>query len=124
MSQVFIDGVEYIPVPQADGISVWGMYDSHLFHRHKGSTVDEVIADWKAHNSKPNMAYVGNDKTPRDIGTTELCPAIVLCGKKELRRIGQMVFWPPKEKDLAAWRKAMLDDPDVPRLLAATKETP
>ena len=120
MSDVIIDGIKYVPVPGADRVSIWGMYECHLFHKHKGKTVDEVIEDWKTHNSNLNMAYVGDDKNPIDLGKTFLCPAIVLCGEKELRRVGQMCFWPPQEKQVTAWRKAMLEDPDIPQLLKGT----
>jgi hypothetical protein len=121
---VMIDGERYVPAePRANRVSIWGMYDMHLFHRIEGSTVDEIIKNWLEHNSKKQPATVG-DRYVEDMGQSSLCPAIVLHGDRELRRVGRMVFadynqrGKPRDKsELAAYRKALLDDPDITRLL-------
>lgn len=110
-----------------DRVSIYGIFDSHLFHRYTGNTVDEVIDNWLAHIAKPIPAIVGGKRVD-DMGPTALCPAIVLHGKKELRRVGYMVFprenGAPEKKDIDAYRAALLADPDIPRLLAHRKEQP
>lgn len=102
-------------------VSIHGMYDIHLFHRIKGRTVDEVIANWLLHNAQKQPAIVGGEQY-EDLGPSNLCPAIVLSGKTELRRVGPMVFprndRMPKPEDVEAYRSALLSDPDIPRLLA------
>ena len=116
LPEVRIDGILYAPA--ADSVHVYGMYDNHLFHRIKGSTVDQVIDNWRAHNSEPHPAVNDQDKV-FDLGPSSLCPAIVLCGAKELRRVGKMVF-PKRVEELEAYRTALESDPDISRLLGAT----
>lgn len=128
--RITLNGVEYVrPGVEAapDCVSIHGMYDMHLFHPIKGATVDEVIENWRQHNRELQPAMVGGHKVD-DLGPSNLCPAIVLRGDKELRRVGQMIF--PRdtandragcdEDKLRAWRDALLADPDIPRLLRAT----
>ena len=126
--RITLNGVEYVRPgvgPAADRVSIHGMYDMHLFHSIPGATVDEVIANWRQHNRELQPATVGG-RPVDDMGPSSLCPATVLAGKKELRRLGPMVFQRGSrgecdEHALKAWRDAMLADPDVPRLLAEGK---
>jgi hypothetical protein len=110
--------------PVATRVSIHGMYDMHLFHQVTGRTVDEVINNWLTHISELQPAIVGGAKID-DMGPSNLCPAIVLSGEKELRRVGKMVFpddhtrKPRNPADLKEYRDALLADPDIPRLLAA-----
>ena len=105
-------------------VSIHGMYDMHLFHKIEGRTVDEVIDNWKKHIAQPIPAIVGDRKID-DMGPSSLCPAIVLAGDKELRRVGEMVFTdyntrcPRAEADVDAYRKALLSDPDISMILAS-----
>lgn len=114
--EITIDGVKYRRVDRiANRVSSYVMYDCHLFRQLKGSTVDELIADWRSECAKPDEKY----------GRPSLCPLIVLDGKQELRRVGPMVFFeytPPyaiNEKQLNEWREKALADPDITRILAA-----
>lgn len=109
-------------------VRIYGMYNCHLFHKIKGSTVDEIIANWEAHNREEHPARF-LDGEGRDIGPSCLCPAIVISSTdKELRRVGEVVSPRPigtlrllslerYDKELAAYRQALLDDPDISRLL-------
>ena len=124
MSQVVIDGIRYIPEhAQAARVSIHGMYDMHLFHRVEGKSVSAIIAAWEEHNSHKHPAIVG-DREVDDMGQSSLCPATVLDAQgKEIRRVGEMVFTDYKTRlarpeQLEAYRKALSDDPDIPRLLA------
>jgi hypothetical protein len=97
-----------VPVP--DRVSVYGMYDCHLFHRIPGASPDEIIENWHQHNIMDNAG----------LGPTALCPVIVIADNdKELRRVGPMVM-PEREDKLDEWREALLADPDVMRLLAGS----
>jgi hypothetical protein len=125
-----INGVRYVPAATqaADEVSIHGMYDMHLFHRVTGKTVEEVIANWLAHNSEPQPAMVDGRKVD-DMGQSMLCPAIVLSRGKEVRRVGQMVFpsyerrgTPRNPDDLEAYRQALLKDPDITRLLTGAPQ--
>lgn len=110
----------------ADRVSIHGMYDLHLFHKVEGRSVDEVIDNWLAHIAKPVPANVEGIGIVDDLGPSMLCPAVVLSGKVELRRVGKMVFpdWgtrkPRTPADLEAYRSALKADPDIDRLLAAS----
>ena len=109
----------------ANKISIWGMFDNHCFHKYTGSTVDEIINQWIEHISEPIPAIVG-EREVDDLGPTSLCPAIVMAGNKELRRVGKMIFPDLKTKkpsydDVEEYKKALLEDPDISRLLATTK---
>ena len=112
-------------------VSVHGMYDCHLFHEYTGRSVDEILMNWLDHISKPVPAIMGG-KEIDNIGPTSLGPAIVLDGKKELRRVGDMVFVRvadygkptehvvPDLKALVEYRNALLSDPDIPFILDGT----
>ena len=104
-------------------VSIHGMYDMHLFIRFTGPTVDAIISEWISHNLSPNPAIVGGREVD-DLGPAMLCPAIVLDSKgKELRRVGEMVFWregAPDYEQVEKTRSAWLEDPDIPRLLKET----
>jgi hypothetical protein len=96
----------------------------HLFHSIDGRTVAEVIDNWLAHNAHKQPALVGGQRVD-DMGQSSLCPATVLLGDTELRRVGSMVFpdynqcgKPKSQESLDAYRKALESDPDIPRLLA------
>jgi hypothetical protein len=100
------------------------MHDCHLFHRITGRTVDEIISNWIAFNAQPHPAYVG-DVYVKDLGPIDLGHATVMCGDKELRRVGQYLHWdwqrrnPKDEEAVIAYRQALLNDPDIPRLLTS-----
>jgi hypothetical protein len=97
-------------VGRADNVSLWGMRDDHTFKRYAASTVDELIAAWRE-----------DLKTDSSIA---LCPVIVMSGQKELRRVGGMLhhhykFGVPKDETaVAAFREAVLADPDISRLMS------
>ena len=125
--EILVDGVRYVPDEDiADRVSIWGMYDCHCFHRIEGRNVDEIIDNWKAHNRKKQPAILSGTPVD-DLGPSNLCPAIVLRGEKELRRVGQMVFpaegknrgQPKRPEDLEAYRAVLKADPDIERLLCA-----
>lgn len=120
---VVVEKADLPKLELATRVSIRGMYDMHLFHRIGGRTVDEVIGNWIAHNSQKHPAIVGGREVD-DMGQSSLCPATVLSGNKELRRVGKMVF--PRstrmKADLEAYRAALSSDPDIPRLLSAAKE--
>jgi hypothetical protein len=110
-------------MPPANRVSIHGMFDCHLFWKYEGKTVDEVIQNWRDHISRPIPAIVGGNKVD-DLGPTWLCPAIILSGDKELRRVGEGIFTdytarkPRSEKDVEKYRAALLSDPDISRILA------
>ena len=122
---VIIDGIKYVPERGiAVLVSIHGMYGCHLFHQIPGATVDEVIANWMAHNEVLQPAIVGGRPVP-DLGPSILCSAMVMgADDKELRRVGGMIFpegetrQPKCPEEVEAWRAALLADPDIPRLLA------
>jgi hypothetical protein len=105
------------------------MYDSHLFHKYEGATVREVIRNWLRHISKPIPASV-DGRDVDDLGPTALCPAIVLDGDTELRRVGEMVHpdfetrGPKSCRAVLAYWRALRADPDIPRLLAKQYSSP
>lgn len=111
-----VDGIRYKRLDRiANRVSSYVMYDCHLFRELKGRTVDELIADWEQECANPDDRY----------GAPCLCPVIVMEDKQEIRRVGPMVFpanayrHPVKTAaELENFRKAMLGDPDVVRLLA------
>lgn len=102
-------------------VSIYGMFDCHLFHQYQGSTVDEIIDNWLEHISKPISAELDDGRLVKDLGATDLCPAIVMNGETEVRRVGPMVHVgsdrKPNLKLLEEYRKALSADPDIPRLL-------
>lgn len=94
---------------EADKISMWGMHDDHSFRRYKSKTVDELLRHW-----------IADVESGVDVS---LCPIIVLSGKKELRRVGNMLFCDyktQKPKDMDAvkkFRSAVLADTEITRLM-------
>jgi len=94
----------------------------HVFHKYEAATVEDIIAKWLDHISKPIPAIVG-DREVDDLGPTSLTPAILLCGDKEVRRVGKMVHVeyktrkPKNMQDVEEYKKALLKDPDITRLL-------
>lgn len=122
MTTVIVNGIEYAPkTPVGDRVSIYGVYDCHLFHRITGETVEAVIKNWLGHNSHKHPATVDGVDCD-DLGPSMLCPAIVLHHDKELRRVGKMVQMsadgkPRSWKELNDYKDALLKDPDIPRLL-------
>jgi hypothetical protein len=112
----------------ADRLSIHGMYDMHLFHKIHGKSVDELIDNWRKHIAEPIPAMVG-DRNIDDMGVSWFCPVIVLSGETEVRRVGKGIFAdyktraPRSEDDVNEFRQALLDDPDITRLLATAKNT-
>lgn len=104
---ITIDGVRYVRAPLRVSTSV--MYDCHLFRQLLGLTVDEIIADWLRECREPDP----------QVGRPYLCPAIVLQGDRELRRVGPMIFKADDAVGIEKWRSALLDDPDISAALAA-----
>ena len=106
-------------------VKVYAMFDCHLFRRIHGATVDEVIVNWATWNAKPHPAEFEDGRRVDDLGSTDLCEAIVLgADGKELRRVGKAVqpdyrTRRPDNAQVQAYRMALLSDPDIPRLLAA-----
>lgn len=96
-------------------VLIWGMYDCHMFHGIKANSVEGIIEKWLEHNSKPTACFFEGSDRPHNLGPSALCPAIVLNGDKELRRVGNMIH--DKDQDLEPYRKALLADPDISRLL-------
>jgi hypothetical protein len=107
---IHIDGVEYRRGPLATRVSSHVMYDCHLFRELKGSTLEELVEDWRKECEKPDEKY----------GPSYLCPLSVLSGDKELRRVGQMVFPDTADTDrkLGEWLRLAKADPDITRILA------
>jgi hypothetical protein len=109
--EIVVDGLRYRRVDRhANRVSVHVMYDCHLFRKLEGASVQALIEDWQHECEKPEP----------DLGEPFLCPAIVLDGDKELRRVGSMVFpgAPDTTKKLEEWRTLVSRDPDIPRILA------
>jgi hypothetical protein len=95
---------------EADRVSLWYMTDDHTFRRPKAKSIDELIEGWRR-------------DIKHDSGLM-LCPVIVLCSDKEVRRVGEAVHAnyrtgePDSETAVNAYRLALLADPDVERLMA------
>lgn len=111
-NNVIIDGIEFVRKDRrANRVSCHLMYDCHLFRRLKGTTIDELLADWGREVKRPKP----------DLGAPMLCPIIVMEDDKELRRVGQMVFpdtqWSKSKLD--EWLGPVRADPDIARILAS-----
>lgn len=110
IDSVLIDGVRYVPDPtHVNRVSFWWMHDNHTFTRLKGNTLSEVVQ-----NAKRVRA-----ETPYG----SLCPAILCHDKKEVRRVGKMIFDNPThfskwQKDLTDWCTTMESDADIMRVLS------
>lgn len=90
----------------ADSVIFYYMHDQHYFTQLIGRTLDDVLAH--------------ADTIERRAGGM-LCPAVLLAGGKELRRVGLPVqshggpySW---DEGKIMWRKALEADADVMRLL-------
>lgn len=118
MESVMINGVRYVPDPLApDEVQFWFMFDNHTFKRLRGATLDEVLA--QADEVEAASSY------------GMLCPATLMHGKKEVRRVGPAThsysarnknkkdMW---EEGKAAWRAELESDTDVMRLLTPNVE--
>lgn len=94
-----------------DRVSLWGVYDNHTFTRYEAKSVDELIDAWRQSLKEDDPAI-------------SLCPIIVLIGKKEVRRVGEMLHpdyrngVPKDESAVQAFRETALADPDISRILA------
>lgn len=106
-NEMMIDGVAYVRRDRtATRVSVHGMYDCHLFTRYAGSTPQEIVSKWQAECQNPDEKY----------GAPMLCPAIVLDGDKELRRVGPMVFpydVPNLKEQTKRWLSEVNADPEI-----------
>jgi hypothetical protein len=111
--EVVINGVRYAPVdPIADSIRFYYMHDNHTFTRLKGKTLEKILRHADEIEAGEGGSYGA------------LCPAILMCGDKEVRRVGKMAHAKgskdPKdewEKGKAKWLKEVEADADVRRLL-------
>lgn len=110
---VIINGVRYVPDSKhVDGVRFYFMHDNHTFTRLKGDTLDELLAHADDVEAGEHGAY------------GMLCPAILLHGEKDVRRVGPPVHARGKEDSRrqweagkVKWRKAMAADDDVMRLM-------
>ena len=97
-------------------IAMHGMYDNHSFIKFSAENVDELLGKWR--------------KTLRDSGDCSLCPVIVIADDKEVRRVGKMLhpdysrggIVPKSEAEVEKFRWELLNDPDIPRIMAATAD--
>jgi len=109
--EVVIDGMRYVPDPMhADSVKFYYMHESQMFTRLYGVTVNELLAH--------------ADEIEAESSYGMLCPATLLYGDKELRRVG-----PPahsgsrtdtKDKwnaQKTKWREAIEADVCIMRLL-------
>ena len=84
-------------------VKFWYMHDTHTFTRIKGSNLDEILEN--------------ADKIEKDNSYGMLCPAILMCGDKEVRRVGSPAHsrgskdskehWNAGKKE---WRQAIESD--------------
>jgi len=94
-----------------DNISMWGMYDNHTFTRYYAKTPEELIDEWRKSLREDDPAI-------------SLCPVVVKVGKKELRRVGEMLHpdyvkgVPRDEEAIRAFCAALYADPDISRLMS------
>lgn len=118
MDEVIINGRRYVPSPsEADTVKFYFMHDWHGFSRLRGATLDEVVA----HADQIEASAVGSYGM--------LCPAILMSGEKEVRRVGPSAHArgtkDPKDhwsEEKAKWIEAMKADADVMRLLPSNAE--
>ncbi len=111
MSEVFIDGVRYVPDPdRATRMALYYMYDNHTFVSLKG-TLDRILETAKEAESRDHYGMV--------------CEVILLNGDREIRRVGGCVHGRGSkgeedfETRLDAWAKEIVKDEDVRRLFEA-----
>jgi hypothetical protein len=111
--RIVINGISYIKEQQPDHVKFWYLHDNHTFTRLEGDSLDEIAAKASALSYTPTGAW------------GSLCPAIVMCGHKEIRRVGLIVHakgandsrieW---NEGIQQWIKALSADKDIMRLLA------
>lgn len=117
MDVVIVNGIRYVPADlQPDEVRFYFMHDNHTFTRLKGETLADVLAHADAIEAGPRGSH------------GMLCPAILLRGGQECRRVGPAAhaqgLKDSKDKwnsGTAAWRLAMEADPDVSRIVAAMR---
>jgi hypothetical protein len=114
---VVIDGIRYIPDPNcAETVLFYFMYSNLAFDRLYGTTLDEVLA----HADELALNISGSSGM--------LCPALLLQGQREIRRIGPIASAPTIDdqgvfdRDLwetgkKKWRSILEKDADVVRLV-------
>jgi len=113
VESVVIDGVRYIPDPNyVDGVQFYFMHDNHTFTRLHGKTLDEVLENADTVEAGKRGSY------------GMLCPAMLMHGKKDVRRVGPPAHAKgsndPKDNwnaGKAAWLAAVKADADVVRLM-------
>lgn len=105
------------PLPStANRVSVYGMFECHLFQKFSGRSVDEIISAW-VEDCAEDHPCKRRDGSVFDMGPSALCPAGVFCDDKELREVGRMVHSPEDAEQLEAYREALKADPDIERIL-------
>ncbi len=111
MSEVFIDGIRYVPDPNhITRMSLYYMYDNHTFASLKG-TLDRILETAKEAESRDHYGMV--------------CDVTLFNGDREVRRVGGCVHGRGSkgmedfETRLNAWAKEIVKDEDVKRLLEA-----
>ena len=110
-----VNGVKYSRVLSALRVAIHGMYDCHLFTHYEADSPEAIVKAWQEECAGRSHQY----------GPPDLCPAIVLSGKKELRRVGPMIHYDYTKRapgKAGAWLAAVNTDPDIRRLLAAPKQ--
>lgn len=112
--RIVIDGITYVREQQQspDRVKFWYLHDNLTFTRLEGSSLDEIAAKAFVLSCTPGGTW------------GSLCPAILMCGYKEVRRVGKMVHakgandssgkW---NEGVQQWIKALSADKDVMRLL-------
>ena len=111
--EVIINGVRYAPVDLApDEVRFYYMHDNHTFTRLKGKTLKKILTHADEVEAGEGGSYGA------------LCPAILMCGDKEVRRVGVMAHArgskDPKdnwEKGKAEWLKSIEADADIRKLM-------
>lgn len=97
----------------ANMISLHYMHDGHVFSRIKGNTLDEIIA------------YATSIALSEDGAYGMLCSPILLCGKKEIRRINanaharKMTDTEHWNEQISKWRSIVEADTEFMNLLAS-----
>ena len=112
-TEVIINGVRYVPADDIpDSVKFYYMHDNHVFTPLKGGTLKKILKHADEVEAGEGGSYGA------------LCPVILMCGKKEVRRVGKMAHArgskDPKdewEKGKAEWLKEVEADADVRRLM-------
>lgn len=107
---IFIGDIEYTPADSViTEVSVFYMFDNHSFLKLKGRSIAEIINEAESIARTKEGSWGG------------LCPASLLCGKKEVDRVGKMVHarshkdFPQKEwtEGIQEWYDALMADERV-----------